>query len=59
MVLTLIFDAQFVGTIEYILHNVSQEELTDDFIHGAFLKYLGIPYNRHCFYKIEEDNDSE
>ena len=59
MVLKLIFDSQFVGTIEYTLHNVSEDDLTEEFIRSAFLKHLGIPYNNNCMYEIEEIDDSE
>lgn len=59
MVLKLIFDSQFVGTIEYTLHNVSEDDLSEEFIRSAFLKYLGIPYNNNCMYEIEEIDDPE
>lgn len=59
MVLKLIVDSPFFGTIEYMLHNVSEDDLTEEFIRSAFLKYLGIPYNNNCMYKIEEIDDPE
>jgi hypothetical protein len=52
MKIKLVFDAQFVGRVEYIIKTTNK--LTDKQIKGLSFKEFGIQYDDNCYYEILE-----